>query len=49
MKKTEDYREEMDKVIKEHDFDLSNEEVVKHSLELENAMYDKLKGESKKD
>ncbi len=49
MKKTEDCREEMDKLIKEHDFDLSNEEVVKRSLELENEMYDKLKKESKKD
>lgn len=47
MKKIENYRKEIDKLIEKHDFDLSNEEVVKRSLEAEKAMNDTLKNPKK--
>lgn len=41
MKKQMDkYREEMSKIIEEHNFDMSNEEVGKHSQKIEKEMYD---------
>lgn len=47
-KKIEGYRKEMDKVIEEHDFDMSNKEVVKRSLEIEKEMFDIAKKAEKK-
>lgn len=39
--KIEACRKKIDKVIEEHDFDMSNEEVVRRSLEIEKEMFDK--------
>lgn len=49
MKEIEEYRAELNKFIEEHDFDLSNEEVVKKTLEVEKAVYDIYDNAQKKD
>lgn len=39
MKRIDDYRKELDKLIEANGFDLSNEAVVKKSLEIEKILY----------
>lgn len=45
MKDVTDFIRETEKFIEEHDYNMSDKEVVKHSLKLEKAMYKSLKKE----